>query len=319
MSPDASWTFEPGVIALVLIVGAAYVQRWRAVRAHDGPRGAGGWRLLSFLAGLLGILVALISPIDRLAEQILAMHMVQHVILLDFVPILLILGLTKAILRPITRRLQPIENAAGPLGHPVVAVLLYIGAMCVWHIPALYDAAAQHASIHVLEHVAFMSAGLLYWWHLVGPLRSRLRASGMQPVAYMLSTKFFVGLLGIVLTFAPEALYAFYKDQPDYWGLTPQADQAVAGLIMALEQSIIMGIALAWLFSRMLSESEREEQRAELYADRERELRVPAPALATATATAAEPEPSTPPARAAAAAAKPSRRKKNQPTRIRRV
>jgi putative membrane protein len=266
MSPDASWTFEPGAIALVLVAGTLYVRRWRAVRAKDGPRAAGGWRLVSFLAGLLFVVVALVSPIDRLAEQLLTMHMVQHVILLDFVPILLILGLTKAILRPVTRRMQPVEHAAGPLGHPVTAVILYVGAMCLWHVPPLYDAAAEHAPVHVLEHLSFGTAGFLYWWHLVGPVRSRLRKSGMQPIVYMLSTKFFVGILGIVLTFSPDALYAFYADQPDYWGLTPGDDQAVAGLVMALEQSIIMGIALAWLFARMLSESEREEQRAERYA-----------------------------------------------------
>ncbi|HEU4657723.1 MAG TPA: cytochrome c oxidase assembly protein [Capillimicrobium sp.] len=266
-SPDAAWTLEPGAIALVVILGVLYVHRWRAVRVKDGPRAAAGWRLVSFLAGLLGIVAALLSPIDRLADQILTMHMVQHVILLDFVPILLILGLTKAILRPVTRRLQPVEHAAGPLGHPAVAVVLYVGAMCVWHVPVFYDAAAEHAPIHVLEHVCFASAGLLYWWHLIGPIRSRLRTSGMQPVAYMVSTKFFVGLLGIVLTFSPDPLYAFYEDQPDYWGLTPGQDQAVAGLVMALEQSIIMGIALAWLFARMLAESEREEQRAERYGE----------------------------------------------------
>jgi putative membrane protein len=195
------------------------------------------------------------------------MHMVQHVILLDFVPLLLILGLTKAILRPVTRRLQAVEHAAGPLGHPVFAVVFYVGAMCLWHVPVLYDAAAEHPAVHVLEHVCFVSAGLLYWWHLIGPIRSRLRTSGMQPVVYMLSSKFVLGVLGIVLTFSPEALYAFYSDQPDYWGLTPGQDQAVAGLVMALEQSIIMGIALTWLFARMLTESEREEQRAERYAE----------------------------------------------------
>ncbi len=83
----------------------------------------------------------------------------------------------------------------------------------------------------------------------------------------MVSTKLFVGVLGIVLTFAPDALYAFYADQPNYWGLSPTDDQAVAGLIMALEQSIVMGIALVWLFARMLSESEKEEQRRERYGD----------------------------------------------------
>jgi hypothetical protein len=52
--------------------------------------------------------------------------------------------------------------------------------------------------------------------------------------------------------------------------MTAQDDQQVAGLIMALEQSIVMGIALAWLFARMLSESEEEERRAERYADESR-------------------------------------------------
>ena len=264
-SPDASWTLEPGAITLVLLLGGLYVHRWRQVRAHDGGRGASGWRLLSFLAGLLLVVVALVSPVDALAEQILTMHMVQHVILLDFVPILLILGLSKTILRPVTRRFQSIEHAAGPLGHPVFAVVLYIAAMCVWHIPVLYDAAAEHPTIHVLEHLSFAIAGGLYWWHLIGPIRSRLAASPMHKVVYMLSTKFFIGVLGIVLIFSPEAIYAFYSDQPDYWGLTPGQDQAVAGLVMALEQSIIMGIALTWLFFGMLSESEREEQRAERY------------------------------------------------------
>lgn len=274
-SPDAAWTLEPGAIALVLILGVLYLRRWRAVRARDGARAAGGWRLAAFLAGLLAILVALVSPVDRLAEQVLAMHMVQHVILLDLVPILLILGLTKALMRPVTRRLQPIEH--GPLGHPVVAVILYVGSMWIWHIPALYDAAAEYASVHVLEHIFFLSAGLLYWWHLIGPLRTRLQTGGLGPVGYMVSTKIFVGILGIVLTFAPDALYAFYADQPDYWGLSPTNDQAVAGLIMALEQSIVMGIALVWLFARMLTESEKEEQRAELYGDRDEAPRASAP------------------------------------------
>jgi hypothetical protein len=52
--------------------------------------------------------------------------------------------------------------------------------------------------------------------------------------------------------------------------MTAHDDQQVAGLIMALEQSIVMGIALAWLFARMLGESEEEELRAERYADESR-------------------------------------------------
>ncbi len=116
VSPDASWSFDPGAIALIAIIGFVYVRRWRVVRAHDGSRAAPTWRLWTFVAGLAMFAVALVSPVDTLGHQILAMHMVQHVILIDIVPILLILGLTKTLMRPVTRRLQPIEN--GPLGTP---------------------------------------------------------------------------------------------------------------------------------------------------------------------------------------------------------
>ena len=59
-------------------------------------------RLALFLAGIACIATAIISPLDRLAEQLLSMHMVQHLLLLDLAPILIILGFTKKILRPAT-------------------------------------------------------------------------------------------------------------------------------------------------------------------------------------------------------------------------
>jgi cytochrome c oxidase assembly factor CtaG len=88
----------------------------------------------------------------------------------------------------------------------------------------------------------------------------------MGPLAYMASTKLLVGMLGIVLAFSPRLLYDSYDHPGTRLGMTALDDQRVAGLIMALEQSIVMGIALAWLFARMLSESEEEERRAERYA-----------------------------------------------------
>jgi putative membrane protein len=119
--------------------------------------------------------------------------------------------------------------------------------------------------VHVLEHLSFGAAGLLYWWHLLSPIRSRLRLAGMGPILYMASTKILVGFLGILLAFSPDLLYA-YAWSGSKWGLSPLDDQHVAGLVMALEQSIVMGIALAYLFFRMLSESEAADQRAERYA-----------------------------------------------------
>jgi putative membrane protein len=259
VSPDASWTFSPGAIVLLLAATAVYVARWRRAEASVG-------RLVLFASGMLCVAAAIVSPLDRLAEQLLAMHMVQHLLLLDLAPILVILGFTKVILRPATKRLMPIEKGAGFLAHPAFAVVFYAGAMWIWHVPALYDAALESAPLHVLEHLILAAAGGLYWWHVLSPIRPRVPLTGLSGAAYMVSTKVLLGILGVVLTFAPESFYAFYEEQPRSWDLSAEEDQALAGAIMAIEQSIVMGIALAYLFVRLLSESEREEERAEKYA-----------------------------------------------------
>jgi cytochrome c oxidase assembly factor CtaG len=265
---DTAWTIAPAVLVSVAVYAWAYGVRWRTVRGTHGARGAGLGRLALWLTGLTLVLVALVSPVDRIAEQLASAHMVQHLILADLVPITLILAFTKVLLRPVTRTVHAVERRAGLLAHPAVGVVAYVGFMWLWHVPALYDAALRHAGVHVLEHLTFAASGSLYWWHLISPIRSRLRLGGMAPVAYMASTKLLVGALGIFLAFYPKLLYSPYAAAGERWGMTPLDDQHVAGLIMGLEQSLVMGVGLAYLFTRMLTESEAEDQRAERYEER---------------------------------------------------
>jgi cytochrome c oxidase assembly factor CtaG len=262
---DGGWTFAPIVLVALVSYVAIYAWRWRISRAEGGARAASVGRLVLWCAGVLCLFLALISPVDALGEQLASMHMVQHLLIADLAPICLTLGLTKWILRPATRRIQWIEHAAGPLGHPAFGVVAYVGAMWLWHVPALYNGALEHPVIHTLEHLSFGAAGLLYWWHLLSPIRSRMRLGGLGPILYMASTKLLVGFLGVLLAFAPSLLFDFYAVDGTRWGLSALDDQHVAGLIMALEQSIVMGIALAYLFMRMLAESEEEDRRAERY------------------------------------------------------
>jgi putative membrane protein len=268
MSPNLFWTLNPGVLISSAVVAGVYVRRWRAVRLSYSPQRkteAPVWRLCCFLGAVLTALLALVSPLDALADQLFFMHMIQHILLLDIVPILAILGFTKVILRPVTRAVRDLERRAGAFAHPAFAVVLYVSVIWAWHIPAAYDLAVRHPVIHVLEHVSFVIAGSLYWWHLLSPIRARLRLDGMGPVVYMASTKLFVGALGMGLAFAPSALYPYYVHHARVWGISAQDDQSMAGLIMAIEQSVVMGIALAVLFVRALTESEREQQRRERY------------------------------------------------------
>ena len=267
MRPNLSWTFDPLLLLTLAGLGGAYLLRWRRVRAsaalpaHDAPV----WRLCCLVGCLLATLAALASPIDSLAGQLFFMHMLQHVLLLDVAPILAIVSLTRVLLRPLTRSLGALERRAGVFAAPAFAVLLYVATIWAWHIPAAYDAALRHPALHVLEHLSFLLTGSLYWWHLLSPIRSRLRLAGLGPVAYMASTKLFVGALGMGLAFAPATLYAYYQHRAGVWGISVADDQSLAGIVMAVEQSLVMGVALVVLFIAALAESEREQRRRERY------------------------------------------------------
>jgi cytochrome c oxidase assembly factor CtaG len=262
---DTSWSFPPVVVVALIAYVGVYYARWRQSRREGGSRAAGYGRLALWVAGVACIGLALLSPIDALGEQFAVFHMVQHLLLADLAAVALTLGLTRWILRPATRRLQRVERAAGPLAHPAFAATAYVGVMWFWHIPAMYDATLSNDLVHTLEHLSFAAAGLLYWWHLLSPIRSRARMTGVGIIVYMASTKILVGFLGVLLSFAPSLLYESYARDGERWGITALEDQQAAGALMGLEQTLIMGVVLVFLFTRMLSEADREDERAERY------------------------------------------------------
>ena len=129
---------------------------------------------------MLALLAALVSPLDGLGEDYLfSAHMVQHVLLGDIAPLLLLLSLSRVIMRPATRRLMRVERALGPARAPAATgIVLWLGLMYLWHIPALYDAALEHPLVHLLEHASFFTAGVALWWPLIQPVPMRRRPDG---------------------------------------------------------------------------------------------------------------------------------------------
>ena len=262
--PRIHWLADPAVLAPLLLLAGLYVWRFRQARREAGARGASGWRALAFAGGFLALLGALVTPVDGLGEDYLfSAHMLQHVLLGDIAPLLILLSLSRVILRPVTRRLMRVERALGPLASPPVALLVWLGTMYLWHVPALYDAAIRHPLLHALEHFSFFAAGVALWWPLVQPVPMRRGLSGMQPLAYIAAAKGGLAALGLFLAWSSTAHYPWYEDAPRIWGLSAVEDQNVAGVIMMVEQSLTLVLVMVWLFTRMLSRSEEEEQRRE--------------------------------------------------------
>src|SRR3989304_1636941 len=53
---------------------------------------------------------------------------------------------------------------------PVVALPLWTATLVLWHVPALYEGAVRHSSLHALEHVFFLTAGIVVWLPVLGTL-----------------------------------------------------------------------------------------------------------------------------------------------------
>jgi cytochrome c oxidase assembly factor CtaG len=267
-SPQITWFADPFVLAPLSVLVAIYARRFRAARREAGGRGAGLAQAAAFAAGMLVLTLALVSPVDGLGEDYLfSAHMVQHVMLGDIAPVLLLLSLSRVIMRPATKRLMRVERALGPLASPWTGIALWLGLMYLWHVPAIYDAALEHPLVHVLEHAAFFTAGVCVWWPLIQPVPMRRRLTGMQPIAYIAVAKFGLAALGLYLTWSSTVLYEYYESVPRIWGLSASADQNTGGAIMMVEQSLTFVIALVAIFFRMLADSEREQQRRERLED----------------------------------------------------
>jgi putative membrane protein len=262
--PHLHWLPAPGVLAPIALLVFVYVRRFRAARREQGGRGAGPLQALAFAGGVLALLVAVASPVDGLGEDYLfSAHMVQHVLLGDVAPLLLLLSLSRVIMRPATRRLATVERRLGPLASPWTGLALWLLLMYLWHVPALYDAALEHPVVHLLEHASFFAAGVCVWWPLVQPVPMRRRLQGFQTVAYIGAAKFGLAALGLYLTWSSNVLYPYYEGVPRIWGLSPIEDQNAGGAIMMIEQSLTFVIALAFLFARMLTQSEVDQRRRE--------------------------------------------------------
>jgi len=262
--PHVDWLPDPLVLAPLAVLVAVYLRRFRRARTEEGGRGAGPRQAVAFVAGMLALLAALATPLDGLGEDYLfSAHMLQHVLLGDLAPVLLLLSLSRVLLRPVTRRLMRVERALGPFASPWTGIALWLGLMYLWHVPAMYEAAIENPIVHLLEHASFFTAGVAVWWPLVQPVPMRRPLKGLWPLAYIGTAKFGLAALGLYFTWSTNVLYDYYERVPRIWGLSAVDDQNAGGAIMMVEQSLTFVIALVVLFAVMLTRSEADEVRRE--------------------------------------------------------
>lgn len=251
------WSFEPTQVAPILVLTAAYTVR--AVRLRVRGRPVPAVRLACFGAGVLVLLASLVTPIDAIGEtRLFSIHMLQHVLIGDVAPFLIVLGLTGPLLRPVLA-LPGVVRLRG-LAHPVVALPLWALDLAFWHVPLLYDAALDHDAVHALEHLCFFTWGALLWAALLEPLPGPAWFGAGRKVVYVVVMWFYALGLSQVFIWSQHPFYAVYVHAPRLWGLSPLADQRIGGGVMLVEGSFVMLGTLVWLLLRWFAESEARQR-----------------------------------------------------------
>jgi cytochrome c oxidase assembly factor CtaG len=248
-------------VVAAAVAAALFGHAFFRLRARGRTDLASWDRAALFAAGLAVALAALVSPLDRIAEHdLLSAHMLQHVLLGDLAPALLLVALRgpllfflvpAQVLGPVARSTK-VRAVLATLTRPRVAFGLWALNLAVWHVPAIYDAALTRPWLHDLEHTCWLLAGVLVWTLLVDPAgHGRLSTGGRLALAVAL---FAAGqVLTDVLVFSFTPLYPAYDGA---YGISAVRDQQLAGLAMMVEQLLTLG-TLAVLLLRPRIKSAR--------------------------------------------------------------
>jgi putative membrane protein len=252
VSPPAasSFTFEP--LFLALCVAAAVVYALWARR--DPPP---WWRAALFVLGLLLVAGALNSPLETVAvHYLLLIHLLQNVMIADWAPPLLILGLTPAMRAAIARRGG---SVFAWLTRPKVALPVWLVGWYGIHLAVFYDFALRNTWALNVEHALLIAIGLVFWWPVLAET-----PEVSVPVKIGFLGAAFVGsaFLGLGLTFSDAPFYDFYEAAPRLWGLSPSQDQNFGGILMNAEQAAVFLAAILYFLLKLIPEDEPTERRA---------------------------------------------------------
>jgi len=259
-----------GVVVWLALAEGLYVRALRVLRGRGVavPRG----QVVLWHLGIALWVVALLTPVDGLGEELLSAHMAQHLLIADLGAPLLLAGLRNPVLAfflprpvlvPLARRRRA-RAALAVLRRPLVALPVYALVLYGWHVGFAFEAAVASPALHAVQHASFVGAGVLVWWSALEPQRRRLRGE-LWKIGHILGARFLGMFVGMAFVLLREPAYAdVYGAGERALGLSALADQQLAGAMMIVLDILIMVFALAFFFLRAAQDDDRRvaEERA---------------------------------------------------------
>ena len=250
-----SWSWEPLILVGIGSVAAGYAYAFYYFWSHNWLerlvqrgliRRSHPWY---FGAGLVVLAIALLSPLDTLADMLFLMHMIQHILIMMVVPPLVLLGLPTPLIRWLILETK-LKGILAWLTYPLTAYALLSINFLAWHVPALYEAALRNQFIHDFEHALFFYTALFYWWRIIDPTAGWFSMWPWPPAKwiYLLVAAPPSYMLGSILWASSSVWYPFYNQAPRLWGLTVLWDQRYGGMLMWVQGWMFVMASMIVLF-----------------------------------------------------------------------
>ena len=207
---------DPGIVLPLAVTAVLYARGMRQLIDRSTYSTPTLKREMQFfVSGFVVLLVALISPIHALGEELFSAHMIQHELLMAVAAPLLVLGNPGAALiwgtpsgarSPIGHAFgsRPVQSLWSFITRPLVAFLMHASAIWIWHAPRLYEASVTNEIVHSAQHLSFLGTALLFWWSLFHS-RHRKGSEGTA-ILYLFLTGIHTTLLGALLTTSDTAI-----------------------------------------------------------------------------------------------------------------
>jgi cytochrome c oxidase assembly factor CtaG len=251
ISTNISTALQLGPLAIIALL---YAQRARTLAFERRP--VPGWRQACFYGGFVVIAAALTS-LGRISQDLLFVHMIEHLLLGDIASLLIVLGLTGPLLAPVLR--IRLFDRLRALSHPAIAFPLWMIDQYGWHLPVLYQAALRHSGVHALEHMMFLGFGVNMWMCLFGPLPTPPWFGNLGRLLYIIAVRLAGTILGNIFLWSGTVFYPYYIHGDAIYHISPIADQNIAGAVMMVEESLLTIGLFCWLFLRTARESEERQ------------------------------------------------------------
>ena len=245
----ANWSFDPVAIVMVLTVVAHEIGLARlARRSRFSSQRLRRLRSIAFYSGLLTLGLAIMSPLDYWSSSYFFVHMIDHLLLAFFAPILIVLGAPWVPLQfflPVRARralgkflfLSSAASGLRILGRglrsPLFAVVFFNFVMVLWHVPVAYDYSETHQVTHIwLMHTSYVVAGVLFWLQILPSHPMRPAKGPIWQAGAILVTNVIMTIMAMSMSILTNSSwYSVYAHVPGV-SMSPFTDQQIGAAIL---------------------------------------------------------------------------------------